>query len=36
MRTSSQFRQKLERILNITFSAHRHDEAVGAAGVRRC
>jgi hypothetical protein len=36
MRTSSQFRQKLERIFGVALSTHRHDHSIGTCGVCRC
>jgi hypothetical protein len=36
MRTSSQFRQKLERLFGIAFGAHRHDQAISTGRVRLC
>jgi hypothetical protein len=36
MRTSSQFRQKLERHFGITFGAYRHDQSVSASGAGLC
>jgi hypothetical protein len=36
MSTSSQFRQKLERLFGIALGAHCHDYAIGAGRMRVC